>query len=92
MVALPCPLIVGFVVAVQVVGLLFAGALRVAEGSRFQASCHRLFLLLLALVAVAAVASFSLEPGCWLSSGATLSLMAVAGTFDSGRGREVAVW
>jgi hypothetical protein len=65
-------------VTVQIVGLISAWAVRRSEGSRHQSICCTIFYFCLVLVALTAMASFSVGPGGTLACSATLSIMVVA--------------
>ena len=86
------PLVVWLLVIVQLAGLASTWLVRFSEGSRGQASCQRLFFGCLWLVGLGTMASLCLGPGCWMTSGATLSLMVVAVTCDFRRSRRAVVW
>ncbi len=73
---------------VEVLGLASAWFARVSEGSPRQALYQRLFFGCLVLVGVAMIPALKLGPGCWFSSGATLSLMILAATFDASSARQ----
>ena len=78
---------------VQVFGLGSAWFARLSEGSSRQAICQRLFFGCLVLVGVAMIPAAKLGPGFWLSSGATLSLMILAVTYNVNPSRdEKGVW
>lgn len=67
---------------IEVAGLLSVWLARLSEGSRGQASCHWLFFGCLILVGLAAMASVTLGPRYWLTSGATLGVMIVGAIWD----------
>ena len=78
---------------VQILGLGSAWFARLSEGSSRQALCQRLFFGCLILVGVAMIPALKLGPGFWFSSGATLSLMILAVTYDVNPSREgKSVW
>ena len=78
--------------AIQVLGLACGGVTRLSQGSRWQSACQHLFLGCLALVGAAALLSFGLGPGCWLTTGFTLSLMVLTVTCDFSRSQQATVW
>jgi hypothetical protein len=67
---------------IQVIGLVSAWLARASEGSRRETSCQRIFFACLGLMGLATMAAFSLSPGWWLTSGATLSVMILVATCD----------
>lgn len=75
----------GMIIAIEILGLLSAWATRCSEGSAWQAWFHRLFYACLLLVGFATVVAFGVGPGCWISCGATLSVMVVGATCDFSR-------
>jgi len=76
--------------AVQLVGLGSAWLARMSEGSRCQGACQCFFFLCMVVVGTVTVLSLHVGPGWWLTSGTTLSLMALAATYDiSGASRTV---
>jgi uncharacterized membrane protein YhdT len=83
---------VWLVILVQVAGLLSVWLARASEGLTLEKRFRWLFLACLSLVAGSTVIGLSLGVGFWLTSGATLSTMAVTGIFDSGKPRDAVVW
>jgi hypothetical protein len=71
-------------------GLASAWFARLSEGSAVQTLFQRIFLGCLALVGGAAILSALVGQGSALASGAALSVMAVAATFDAGGPRSAA--
>ena len=67
---------------VQFAGLVSAWLARLSEGSRGQASCHRLFFGCLALIGLAAMMSLALGPRYVLVSCITLSVMVLVAVWD----------
>lgn len=67
---------------IQGLGLTSAWLARLSEGSRGQASCQWLFFGCLALVGLTAMATVTLGPRYWLTSGATLGVMIVGAIWD----------
>lgn len=78
--------------AVLLSGLTTAWVTRLSEGSCRQTSCQRLFLGSLAVVGLTTIVSVGLGPGCWLASGATLTLMVLTVTCDFSRSRQATAW
>ena len=75
-------------VAVQIVGLLSAWAVRRSEGSRHQSTCYGVFYFCLVLVALTAMVSFSVGPGeRWLAEPRYRSWWWPASASSTGRGR-----
>jgi len=72
-------------IAIMILGLLSAWIARLSEGSRGQAVCQGLFMACLVLVGLAAVAVPQIGSGCWLLASATLPVMVLMATYDSGR-------
>jgi hypothetical protein len=66
----------------QIAGLLSAWLARLSEGSRGQASCHRLFFGCLALIGLASMAAVSLGPRYLRVSCMTLSVMVLVAVWD----------
>jgi hypothetical protein len=73
--------------AMLVAGLGAAWLARLSEGSVLQTLCHRLFLGCLATVGAATVPALWFGRGCFLMTGTTLAIMAMAATFDGGLAR-----
>jgi hypothetical protein len=69
-------------ILIQVVGLSSVIFARLSEHSWAQAGCQRFFFVCLLCVGVATVLAAKWGSGCWLSCGATLSLMSVGATLD----------
>jgi hypothetical protein len=80
------------ILAAQSLGILSACLARFSQGCSCQRVFQAFFLLCLVMVAGAGVASFALEPECWLTSGALLAVMLVAATFPLGQAREATAW
>jgi hypothetical protein len=73
------------IVAIQIAGLFCAWITRCSEGSALQPLCHRLFFGALLLMGGATVVALGIGPGCWISCGATLSIMVVGVTCEFSR-------
>jgi hypothetical protein len=67
---------------VQIAGLVSAWLARVSEGSRGQASCHRLFFACLGVIGLASLASVALGPRYLLVCSLTLSVMVLVAVWD----------
>lgn len=74
-------------VLVLTAGLLSGLATRVSEGSRHQTACQVAFLICLGVVGCTTVLCLGGQPGAWLGSGATLSVMVLTVTCDFSRSR-----
>lgn len=72
--------------AVQVLGLVAAGLVRLAEGTRHERGCQ--WMLVAALAAVGALCGFALQfgPASAAACAVTLTLMTMIAVFDGGRG------
>jgi hypothetical protein len=74
---------------IQVLGLVSAFATRLSRQSSRRNLSHWVFFGCLAMVAMAAVFTVGKPPGCWLTSGTTLSLMVLTAVGEFGtRARE----
>jgi hypothetical protein len=67
---------------VQIAGLVSAWLARLSEGSRGQASCHRLFYGCLGVIGLASMAAVTVGPRHLLVSCMTLSVMVLAAVWD----------
>lgn len=72
-------------------GLLSGLAARVSEGSRHQTACQVAFLVCLSAVGGTTILCLGGDPGAWLASGATLSVMVLTVTCDFSRSRPLSV-
>jgi hypothetical protein len=70
---------------IQVLGLISAFATRISRRSSRRSASQWVFLVCLGLVATAAVLTVGKPPGCWLTSGTTISLMVVTAVGEFGR-------
>ncbi len=77
------------IVALQAAGLACACLLRVDRGLRRQSSYHRIFLVLLGLVALSTLYAAAWGPSPCLLSGATLAVTSLVATCDFDSGRKV---
>jgi hypothetical protein len=75
------------IAGVQVLGLIGAVATRLGQGSRRQASCQGLFFALLVVVGLTTILNIAQEPGYWMASATTLSVMVLTATCDFGHAR-----
>ena len=78
--------------AVQVFGLVSAAVARMAEGSRRQSLCQRIFFACLGLVGLATALTVAVASGIWILSAGTLSLMVLMATCDFGSQGRAAAW
>jgi len=69
---------------IQVLGLISAFATRISRRSSRRSASQWVFFSCLALVAAAAVLTVGKPPGCWLTSGTTISLMVVTAVGEFG--------
>jgi hypothetical protein len=72
--------------AVQILGLVSCVLTRLVEATRVASSSRHLFLASLLVVCGATIAAMYCNSICWISCGATLSIMSVGATIDI-RGR-----
>src|SRR5690606_16808426 len=79
---LETPAVVWLLATIQLLGLISAWMVRLSEGSRRQVACQWVFVGTLALAGAVAMVSVALEPGYWLASGTSLSIMVLAATCD----------
>ncbi|MBN2292090.1 MAG: hypothetical protein JXM70_06675 [Pirellulales bacterium] len=83
--------VIWIVIGVQMLGLFGALLSRLGEGSPGEGRCQCFFLFCLALVGTTTIAAMSLDPGAWLTCGATLSIMVLIALYDCGTAKEIAV-
>jgi hypothetical protein len=67
---------------VQILGLISCVATRLVEATRAASSSRHLFLASLFVVCGATIAAMYCNSICWVSCGATLSIMSVGATID----------
>jgi hypothetical protein len=68
--------------AVQILGLTSCVLTRLVEATRAASSTRRLFAASLLIVCGATIAAMYCNSICWISCGATLSIMALGATID----------
>jgi len=68
--------------AIQLLGLVTCFATRLVEATRHASPCRHLFVVSLIAVGGATMAAMYCGSSCWVSCGATLSLMSVGATID----------
>jgi hypothetical protein len=71
---------------VQVLGLASCVITRLVEATQVASPCRRVFAAILCVVCVATMGAMYCNSICWISCGATLSIMSVGATIDM-RGR-----
>ncbi len=80
------------ILTIQIAGILATGLARLGEGSSWQTCCQRLYFASLALVGLVTVVGIGCNPGYWMASGTTLSIMIVSAVFDRGGLDKAVVW
>lgn len=85
-------LVMFFMVAIQVLGIVAALGARISVGSRHQGKCQLLFLAILLLAGLTTAISLNIAPWMWLFSGTSLAVMVLAATCDFGRSRRATAW
>jgi hypothetical protein len=68
--------------AIQVLGLISCVLTRLVEATRAASSTRRLFAASLLIVCGATMAAMYCNSICWISCGATLSIMSLGATID----------
>jgi len=79
------PIVLCLFGVIQVLGLISAFATRISRRSCRRSASHWVFFGCLSLVAMAAILTVGKPPGCWLTSGTTISLMVVTAVGEFGR-------
>lgn len=79
-------LALGWLILVQVCGVLSAIGTRLFQGTLLLAWCNRCYLASVLLVGMATLLTANLPPRFWACSGGTLCLMLILATFDEGTG------
>ena len=77
---------------IQVLGLISAFATRISRRSSRRNASQWVFVGCLALVAAAALLTVGKPTGCWLTSGATISLMVVTAVGEFGSPAKESGW
>ncbi|HWC91289.1 MAG TPA: hypothetical protein VG433_16585, partial [Pirellulales bacterium] len=80
-----------FLGAIQAVGLLSAWLARFTEGSHNQHWYQWLFFLCLLVLGLATIAALLSSPAACVVTGATLSVMVLAATWDFSAGKSAAI-
>lgn len=68
--------------AIQILGLISCVLTRLVEATRAASSTRRLFAASLLIVCAATMAAMYCNSICWVSCGATLSIMSLGATID----------